>query len=137
MKLEQRDLVEPETSQRALALALQVRRVAVHDPLARARPLEAGLGADHEVVRVRVERLRYQAFGDLRPVRVGRVDEVHAELDGPLEDAAALVGVVRLAPDPAPGQLHRAEAGPLPGQLAADVEGSGRSHERPTLRLPP
>ena len=84
---------------------------------------EARLGRDHEVVRVRRERLADQPLGDMRAVGVGGVDEGHAELDRPPQHPAALVRVGGLAPDPGAGDAHGAEPEPADRQVAPDGEG--------------
>ena len=66
-----------------------------------------------------------QLLGDERAVGVGGVDEVDAELDRAAQHADGLVGVGGVAPDAGAGQLHRAVAEPVDGQLAAEVEGAG------------
>ena len=64
-------------------------RVADRRPVAGALPGQAGLGRDHQVVGVRMERLLDQLLGDLRAVGVGGVEEVDAELDRPAEHRAS------------------------------------------------
>jgi hypothetical protein len=80
------DAVDLQPAQRALAGGPQVLRVAVDRPLVRAGPLEAALRGDDEVLRVGVQRLGDQLLGDVRPVRVGGVDEVAADLVGAADD---------------------------------------------------
>ena len=46
-----------------------------------------------------MQRLGDQLLADVRTVRVGGVDEVDAELDGPAEHRLGLVAVAGLAPD--------------------------------------
>jgi hypothetical protein len=70
-----------------------------------------------------MERLGDQVLAHLRPVRVGRVDQVDAELDDPPEEALGLVRVVRRAPDARPRDPHGAESEALNLELAADREG--------------
>ena len=89
-------------------------------PLARALPGEPGLGRDDQVIGVRVQGLADQLLGDERAVRVGGVDERHAELDGAAQHPDRLVGVGRVAPDARAGQLHRAVTEPVDRQVAAE-----------------
>ena len=110
--------------------SLQALGAAVARPLARAGAAQAALGRDHEVVRVRVQRLGDQVLADLGPVGVGGVDQVDAELDR--RGAAPrlrLVGVVGRAPDAVAGDPHRAEAEPADLEVAADREGRGHASE--------
>jgi len=57
VELVERDLLEPQPAQAALAGLDQVLGPAVDRPLAGARALQAALGRDHEVIRVRVQGL--------------------------------------------------------------------------------
>src|SRR3954454_8404782 len=96
----------------------------VRIPLAGTRPEEPALRRDHEIVRVRMERLRDDLLADGRPVGVGGVDEVDAELERAPQDGLALVAVAGLAPDPVAREAHGAEAEAIDGQLTAEGEGS-------------
>jgi hypothetical protein len=73
-----------------------------------------------------MEGLGDQALADLRAVRVGRVDQVHPQLDDAAQQPLGLVGVVRRSPDAVAGDPHRAEAQPAHLEIAADRE--RRSH---------
>ena len=61
---------------------------------------------------------------DLGAVGVGGVDEIDAQLDRAAQDGDRLAVVGRLAPDAVAGDLHRAEAEPVDGKIAADREGA-------------
>ena len=111
-----------EQAQALLGLGLEVLGPAVRFPAPGAGPHQAGLGRDDEVVRVRVQRLADQPLAHLGAVRIGRVDERHAELDGAAQHADHLVVVAWLAPHAGPGDLHRAVSQPHDGQVAADGE---------------
>src|ERR1044072_4838204 len=69
-----------------------------------------------------MQRLRDQLFADFRTVRLGRVDEIHAELDRALEDANRFIAILRRTPDAFAGDAHRAEAEPVDREIAADGE---------------
>jgi len=84
VQLVERDALEAEVAQAQLGLLAQVLGTADRSPVAGTRPGEPGLGRDDEIVGVRVQRLLDQFFGDERPVRVGRIDEVDAEFYGAL-----------------------------------------------------
>jgi hypothetical protein len=122
VELEQLDAFQAHVAQAHLRLLAQVLGPAQRPPVARARPAQARLGSDHQVVRVRVERLLDQLFGHDRPVRVGGVDEVDAQLDRAPQHAYGLLGVLRVTPDTGPGELHRAVAEPGHRYLAAEHE---------------
>jgi len=91
-------------------------------PVAVGVPQEPGLGRDDEVVAVGVQRLADEPLGDARAVGVRGVDDVHAQFVRPAEDVARVLLVVGRADDVLAGESHRAEAKPVDGQLAADVE---------------
>ena len=99
VELVQRDLFELEPSQASLAGLDQVVRPAVLRPLPGTGALEAALGRDHEIIRVRRQRLADELLADVRTVGVGGVDEVDAELDRAPQHRLRLVAVGGLAPD--------------------------------------
>jgi hypothetical protein len=113
VQLEDVDGLEAEAPQAHLARLPQVLRASDGRPTARPLARQTGLRRDQQVGRVRVQGLADQLVGDLGPVGVGRVDQLHAELDGPPQHADALVVVARRAPDALARQLHRAEAEPV------------------------
>src|SRR5262249_20238035 len=78
--------------------------------------------------RVGIQRLGDQLFTHFRPVGVGCVDQVDAELDGAPQYPDRLVPVLRLAPDTGTGDLHRAEAQPGHGPVPAAGEGTAQFH---------
>jgi hypothetical protein len=73
-----------------------------------------------------VQRLRDQVLAHLGPVRVGGVDQVHAQLDHAAQDRLGVVRIVGRPPDAVAGDAHGAEAEPADFEIAADRE--GRSH---------
>ena len=75
------DPLELQALERGLAAAAEAVRAAVSLPHARPRSLEAALGGDHEVLRIRPERLGDQVLGHVGAVRVGGVNQRHAVLD--------------------------------------------------------
>ena len=84
-----------------------------------------------------MERLRDLFFVDVRAVRVGRVDEVDAQLDGAPQHVQRVLAVQRPAPDARPAQTHRAEAEPVDGQVAADGDrGCAHGEAFTTTTLP-
>ena len=116
--------LDAEAAQAHLAALAQVLRAADGLPLPRAGAGEAGLGRDgHRVVGV--QRLADEVLGDERPVGVGGVDEVDAELGQRPQDRERGVVVGRRAPDALAGDAHRAEAEAGDLEVAADLEGAG------------
>src|SRR6478672_9241220 len=126
VKLVQRHLLQPEPSQAALADLAEVLRPAVGLPAVGARPDQAALGRDDQVVRVRVECLGDQGLADRGAVRVGGIDEVDAQLHHPPERGDGLVAAGRVAPDTRTGDPHGPEPQPVDGQVTAYVYGPGR-----------
>jgi hypothetical protein len=92
-------------------------------PFARAGAGEPALGRDRDAL-VRVERLAQQILGDERPVGIGCVEQVDAELDRAAQHRYRGGSVARLAPHTGAWQLHRAVAESVYGQLAAEREGA-------------
>jgi hypothetical protein len=133
MQLVQVDPVELQPPQAGLAAFLQALRPGVARPLAGAGPPQAALGGDHEAGGVGMQRLGDQVLAHLGAVRVGRVDQVDAELDHPMEQALGLVGIVRRAPDAVSRDPHRAEPEPAHLEVSADREGvhAADASERP------
>ncbi len=79
------------------------------------RPHEAGLRRHENVVRVGSQRLRDQLLAHSGPVRVGRVDELDAQLHRAVQHPASLAGISRHSPYARAGQRHGAEAQPADG----------------------
>ena len=73
---------------------------------------------------VRVQGLGQDLLGHVRPVRVGGVDQVHPELDGPPGDPDGQSTVGGLAPDALARQAHRAETETVDGAEVGDLEGA-------------
>ena len=46
-----------------------------------------------------MQRLRDQVLADLRSIRIRRIDQIHAEIRQPLQNALRLLAIFRLAPD--------------------------------------
>ena len=125
VQLEQVDPVDLELAQAQLGLLAEVRRPPDRDPAVRPLPGQPGLGGDHQVVGVRVQRLRDELLGDVGAVGVGGVDEGDAELAGSPEQPDRLVVVLGRTPDAGPGDPHRAEAQPDDVQVTAEPERAG------------
>ena len=125
VELVQRDLLQAQPAQAALAGRAEVLGPAVGRPPPGPGAFEAALGGDDQVVGIRVQRLGDQRLADVGTVGVGGVDEVDAELDRPAQHRLGLVAVRRLTPDAVTGDPHRAEAETVHGEVAADVDGAG------------
>jgi hypothetical protein len=127
VELVERDLFKLEPPQASLTGLDQVLRPAVGRPPSRTGALEAALGRDHEVVRVRVQGLAYEFLADVGPVGVRGVDEVDAELDRAAQHRLRLVAVRGLAPDAVTGDAHGPEAEAVDRQVAAHIDRAGHS----------
>ena len=66
-----------------------------------------------------MERFCYEQFACFRPVRIGRVDQVHTEFDGAPQDFERVLSIRRPTPNPFPGDAHRAEAEPIDREIGA------------------
>ncbi len=116
------DPIDAQVAQRALAGIAQVLRARVARPLPRARALQPALRRDQQPLRVGVQRLGDELLADVRPVAVGRVDEVHAELDRAPDDRQRRVAIGRRAPGAGADDPHRPEAEPPDLDVAAERE---------------
>jgi hypothetical protein len=72
-----------------------------------------------------MQRLGDEPLVHLRPVGVGRIDEVDAELQRPVQHAPRALRILRLAPNPRTCQPHRTVAEAIHAQVAAEGEGAG------------
>jgi hypothetical protein len=117
------DRVEAQAPEAPFAGRAQIVGPAVGIPVAGPAAAQACLRRDHEAFRIRVERVGDQPLAHVGAVGVGRVDEGDAELERTLEEPLRLFGVLRLAPDSAPGERHRAEADAADRKVAAEDQG--------------
>src|SRR4029077_13343846 len=77
------------------------------DPVAPAVAFGADFGDQHQVLWVWVKRVVDQLVGDGGTVVLGRVDVVHAELDGPAQQRERHGPISRRSKHPWTRQLHR------------------------------
>jgi hypothetical protein len=123
------DPLQTEVTKAQHALLAQVLRPAKGLPDARSVTGEARLGGDDQVLRVGVQSSPDQLLGYEGAIRVGGIDEVDAQFDGPGENAQGLFRISGFAPDSGAGQLHGAEAEPVDPGLSADFEGARGGNE--------
>ncbi|MPM10258.1 hypothetical protein SDC9_56586 [bioreactor metagenome] len=136
MQLPQRDLLQAQAAQRHQHALAQVLRAADLGPLAGPLAGVRTLGGDGHlaVPAAVVQRFENEVFRHIRAVRVGGVDEVHAQLDRASQHRDGLVMIGRRPPHPRAGDAHRAEAEPRHRQLAGQLELSCVSNRHdPTL----
>jgi hypothetical protein len=127
MQLEEVDPFDAQASQAELGLLLEVLRAAERLPPQVGAAL-AGLGGDHEVLWVRVQGVGEQFLVGAEVVRVGGVDERHAELDRAPCDGDAVRAFCVRGPVVAGREPHRAEAEPVDLEPAAQGEGDVDRH---------
>ena len=125
VQLVERDLLELQPAQAALAGLAKVLWPPVRVPAPGTWPDLASFGCDHQIVGIRVQRIGDERLADLRAVRIGRVDEVDAELHRAPERRLCLIAVAWFAPDAPASDPHGAEAHPVHGQVSADADRSG------------
>ena len=102
MQLVKVDALQLEPPQAHLDALDQIARAAHVFRLRRPLPRDSALGGDHQARRIRVQRLGDQPLGNLRPVGVGGIDQVDAQLDGAAQNAAGFgrIGGSPQAPSP-------------------------------------
>ena len=127
VQLPQVDLVDVEAAQRHEDALAQVLRPAQRRPHVRAVPGETALGRDDDVAVVLpadlpVQRLVDQVLRDVRPVRVGRVDQRHARARPPGAAPRSASSWSFGGPQiPVPGDPHRPEPQPV-DRLAPELD---------------
>src|SRR5271154_524745 len=122
MKLIQIDAFEFQAVQAHLDALTQVLRAPNDSPLVGSLAGESAFGGDHQVRRVRMQSLSDKTFADFRAVRVGRVDEIYAEIGQAFQDALCFFAIFGFAPDPGAGNTHRAETQAMDREVPADGE---------------
>jgi hypothetical protein len=133
------DAFELEPLEATLEAGAQPFRPRVDRPLIRTRAREPGFGRDHDALAIRRERLRDDLFADVGPVRIGRIDEVHAALDDVADQFDGGGPIGGRPPDSIARNLHGAEAQPPDGQISADgdVAAQLRGSRRSTVHVSP
>lgn len=134
MELVQVDSFHSEPPKRVFAAGLETVRAPV--PLEMTWPggLDARLGGNHESVRIRMERLRYEFLDDMGSVRVGRIDEVDARVDNMSEQCSAEGRIGWRPPYVGTGEAHGAETQAPNRQISSKVDRFGSDHR---LTVPP
>ena len=127
------DALKPEVAQAHLDLLAQVLgaaegddvglAAAAADPVLGTGAQHSALGGDDHVLGVGVQGAADDLLVGVGAVGVGGVDEGDAEVDGAAQHADGLLGVGRRAPEAGAGQVHRAVAEAVHGQVFAEGEG--------------
>jgi hypothetical protein len=121
VQLPKTDPLHPELLAALERFLAQPFRPPVRRPNAWARTRQPGLGGDQHAA-IRMERLADELLRQVRPVGIGSVDEVDAELRQALQRAYGLRLVFRRTPNAFSGDAHGAEAEAMDFDLAADLE---------------
>ena len=119
VQLPQVDAVQFEPLKAAFQLTPEIFRAPVLHPTVGPGAFEAAFRRNDEAG-VRVQGLRDQLLGYMGAIGIGSVDEVHPQFDGTLEYADRFIAIPRWAPDPFPGEAHRAEAHTVDGEISAE-----------------
>jgi len=104
-----------------------MRGAAILNPSVWAGPLETGLGRDQKICGIWMKRFGDKTLCNLRPVRVGGVDEIDSQLDRAPQNRDCLGMIGRFSPDAVAGQLHCAEAESVNGNVPTDYENAAPS----------
>ena len=120
VKLIEVDALELQALQASVECAAQMLGAAVRVPTAPARSHDPALGADDKALGVGIQGLRDEGFGSVRPVAVGGVEEIDAELKRPMQQQLRCARISRRAPDVAAvgGHAHCAETHAAHDELA-------------------
>ncbi len=113
-------------AQAHLELLLQVIGTAAGNGLGRTLAGKAALGGDHQVCRIRIERLGDEFFGDHRTVSVGGVEQGDAQFDGAAQHIAGIFAVGWLTPGAFADEAHGAVAKAADFEVSPDAKGSGQ-----------
>src|SRR5258706_13112884 len=97
VKLKRTDPPPAKPPQAPLARLPQVGRLAVRHPLIRSRTLQSSLRRDHQLFRIRVERLRDNFFADRGPVRIPRVNKINPQFIPLPKDSSRLSALRRVS----------------------------------------
>ena len=116
VQLEQVQAVDGQPPKAHFRLLAQVLGPPDRVPLSGSGADQPGLGGDDQALGVGVESLADQVLAHVWTVGIRGVDEIHAELDRPAQDADALLAVGRLAPDAPAREPHGPETQAVEGQ---------------------
>ena len=77
-----------------------------------------------------MERFHDEKLARFRTVSVGRVDQVHAQIDRAPQNFLCVLAIGRPTPNPFARYSHRAKAEPIHGKIAADWKSRFHSWSR-------
>ena len=118
VELVQGDAVETEAVEASMDGFFEVFGAGVVGPLAGSDALPTSLGGDDKIGGVGMEGFRDEFFCDVGAVGVGSIDEIHAEIDGAMEDADGFEAIFRRAPDASSGDAHGSIAETVNDEIA-------------------
>lgn len=133
MELENVNSFKAQAAQTSFASSTQVFRPCIRHPFIRSGAIEACLCRNHQACRVWVQSFSNDFFAHRRPVRVGRINEINSEIDGPPQYSNGFAMVFGFSPDSLASDSHCAKPEPVNGEIAGDLElaGLGRRKTSP------
>src|SRR6185437_184676 len=126
VQLPERNLLKPKPLEAAMHLLAQLLRPAIRLPAVRSRPVMPALGRDDEAGGIGMQRFADQVLAHMRPIGLGRVDEIHAEIGQALEGADGLRPIRRRSPYALAGDAHGAEAEAVDPEVSTDRKLAGK-----------
>ena len=124
MKLVNVDTIETQTLQASFDSFSEMPWTGVVRPQTWPGPIPSTLGCDDQSGGVRKERFSDELFGSVRAIRIGSVDQVHAEFDRPAKCGKCSGFIRGRSPDTRPHDAHRAVAQTINCEITADCEGT-------------
>src|SRR6476620_5431000 len=126
MQLPEIDPIELETLEAVIDALLEIFGSAIRDPLVGTGAGVAAFRGDDESFRIRMQRLGDKELTCLRPIGIGRIDEVYPKFDRAFQNALRFLAIFRPTPDPVARDPHRAEPEPVHSEVAADSKRTTR-----------
>src|SRR5262249_52597699 len=114
--------VQTQSAQTAFTGRSQVFRLSVFGPLIGSRTIETSFCCNHQVCRIRMQRLSDQFFTHLWTVGVCRVDEIDPEFNGPPQDPGGLCPIFGRTPNSRSSDPHCAVTQTSHWQIVCDPE---------------
>src|SRR5437763_14328553 len=128
VQLIQIDPLQTQPLQTSFYSLFKMVRSAIWHPLAGSRPSETAFCRDNESFRIRMEGFCYQQFARVRPVRIGCVDQIDAQLGRASENLERVRSIWPPPPTAFPGDTPSAKTKPVHGQIAAEFKSCVHSH---------
>src|SRR5580765_761229 len=94
-------------------------------PLVWACTLKSSFCRDQQIFRIRMQGLGNNFLTYVRPVGIGRVDEIDSQLHGSAKNPDCLIPILRFAPDSLARDSHRSKAQAIYLKIAPNPEMAG------------